>query len=165
MFGSVAGDGRPVMGLAYAQSLRVAEAQDLYGIGTAEHAAAWASAGERLTVAAATAVSDASRAAKSVTMFSRPGVMYVRVITPPSCSRCVVQAGRESRIPTMDFQRHPGCDCTQAPVYRDNQAATGMATDPAAYFTSLTEKDQDKVFGKAGARAIRDSRRHSAHHH
>lgn len=53
-----------------------------------------------------TQVADAGRAADGVAVASRPGVGYVRHLTPPSCGRCVVLAGRWYRY-NAGFARHP----------------------------------------------------------
>ena len=56
-------------------------------------------------------VSDAGRSAESVATAARPNVGYVRFLSPPSCARCAILAGRVYRY-SQGFQRHPGCDCT-----------------------------------------------------
>jgi hypothetical protein len=58
---------------------------------------------------------DAGRTAQQVAVAARPRVGWVRHLTPPSCSRCAVLAGRVYRF-SQGFQRHPGCDCTMIPV-------------------------------------------------
>lgn len=63
----------------------------------------------------ASLVTDAGRAAESVTIAARPRVQYVRHLNLPSCSRCAVLAGRVYRY-SEGFQRHPGCDCVMIPV-------------------------------------------------
>lgn len=55
-----------------------------------------------------TAVADSARQAGGVDLAARPQVGYVRMLNPPSCSRCVVLAGRFYRWNT-GFQRHPRC--------------------------------------------------------
>lgn len=90
---------------------------------------------------------------------ARPGprgvgvkVGYIRMLTPPSCSRCVVLAGRWYRW-NKGFERHPMCDCEHIPAV---EAIAGDVTvDPDAYFASLSRADQDIYFGKANAEAIR----------
>lgn len=79
---------------------------------------------------------------------------YVRMLTRPSCGRCVILAGKWFEW-NKGFARHPGCDCVHVPAAE----ATGVAdvrTNPRAYFDSLSAADQDKYFGKANAEAIRD---------
>lgn len=117
-------------------------------------AAALVDAGRWLEMAAATAVIDAARAAESAATTARPEVSgYVRMLNPPSCSRCVVLAGRFYRW-NDGFRRHPLCDCRHIP---SSEALAGdMTVDPDAYFHSLSPVEQDKVFTQAGAQAIRD---------
>ena len=78
---------------------------------------------------------------------------FVRMLTPPSCSRCIILAGATYRW-NAGFQRHPRCDCVHIPATED--VLGDGRTDPKVYFAGLTEAQQDKVFTIAGARAIRD---------
>jgi hypothetical protein len=99
-------------------------------------------------------VNDAARVATGLGITGRPGVGgYVRMLNPPSCSRCAVQAGKWFRH-NQGFDRHPRCDCIHVPANED--MAGDLRTDPDAYFRSLSEAEQDRVFTKAGAQAIRD---------
>ena len=101
-----------------------------------------------------TQLQDVARNASSVAIAARPAVTgYVRMINPGACSRCVVQAGKWFRW-NEGFQRHPQCGCRHVTA-REN-TASDMTTDPAAYFDSLSEAEQDRAFTKAGAQAIRD---------
>lgn len=55
----------------------------------------------------ATQVQDAGRVADGVAAMGRPRVQgYIRYLSPPSCSRCAVLAGRWYRV-SAGFQRHP----------------------------------------------------------
>ena len=111
---------------------------------------------EVLQMSAATQVADAGRTAAGLDTFARPRVGYVRMLNPPSCSRCSVLAGRFYRN-NEGFQRHPRCDCVHVPTTRTEAAESeGLVHDPYAYFESLSESAQDKTFGKAQAQAIRD---------
>lgn len=111
---------------------------------------------EVLQMSAATQVADAGRTAAGLDTFARPRVGYVRMLNPPSCSRCSVLAGRFYRN-NEGFQRHPRCDCVHVPTTRTEAAESeGLVHDPYAYFESLPEAAQDKTFGKAQAQAIRD---------
>jgi hypothetical protein len=102
---------------------------------------------------ASTQVSDAYRVAASVASTTRRVTRYTRAITPPSCSRCIILAGSDRSWKT-DFKRHPRCNCISVPVVGDPRE--DLITDPKAYFDSLSEAEQDRIFTKAGARAIRD---------
>lgn len=100
-----------------------------------------------------TAVSDAGRGAASVDVAARPKIGYVRMLSAPSCARCVVLAGKFYRWNT-GFLRHPRCDCRHIPSRES--VAGDSTTDPYEYFRSLSDEDQNKAFTKAGAQAIRD---------
>lgn len=104
-FTGIAGDGRSLLTL-----LQQAESRAL------------------LQIASATAVQDAGRAAVSAGITARPTLTgYVRVLTPPSCARCAVQAGKWFKW-NRGFQRHPRCDCIHQPASQ----ADGGTTDPVA---------------------------------
>lgn len=101
-----------------------------------------------------TQIQDAARGAAGVAVAARPTVQgYVRMLNPPSCSRCTVLAGKFYRWNT-GFLRHPRCDCRHVPASEDT--AGDLTTNPSKYFDSLSESEQDKAFTKAGAEAIRD---------
>lgn len=105
-----------------------------------------------------TQIADTARSAASVDIASRPDVGYTRMLNPPSCDRCVVLAGRFYRW-NAGFRRHPRCDCVHVmTTARSTQAATreGLVDDPRDYFDSLSAAEQDRLFGNAGATAIRD---------
>lgn len=99
-------------------------------------------------------VSDAARNAGSVRMASRNRPAgWVRMLNPPSCSRCAVLAGKWFKY-NQGFARHPGCDCRHIPASEDQ--AEDLTTDPYEYFKSLAQAEQDRIFTKAGAAAIND---------
>lgn len=159
-FASTDGYGRPVLGQAYASAGAVGGAAqgaiEAGGDPLVARALAWASVAESLAVATQTMVSDASRSAKSARMLARD-TGWVRVLTPPSCSRCAVLAGKWHRNATAGFQRHPRCDCTQIPVSdASDPEFAGAFFEARDYFDSLSTAEQDRVFTKAGAQAIRD---------
>jgi hypothetical protein len=114
---------------------------------------ALASGGRFLTLSLGTALSDTGRHAESLAMGVRPVTGYVRMLTPPSCSRCVLLAGARYGMREA-FQRHPGCDCRHIPASED--IAGDIMTTPGDYFDSLATAEQDKAFTKAGAEAIRN---------
>jgi hypothetical protein len=100
-----------------------------------------------------TQVADAGRVADGVALTARPQLTgYVRMLSPPSCDRCIVLAGRKYRW-NQGFQRHPRCDCRHIPVAED---ADDVRTDPKKLFESLSEAEQNRIFTVAGAQAIRD---------
>ena len=47
------------------------------------------------------------------------------------------------------------CDCIHVAV-GDKKGAEGLVADPYEYFNSLSQEEQDKLFGRSNARAIRD---------
>lgn len=101
-----------------------------------------------------TQIQDAGRAADGAAAVGRKSVTgYYRYLTPPSCSRCAVLAGRFYKVNT-GFQRHPRCDCTHVPGTK--AAGEEVQTDPRAYFESLSKEQQNRIFTNAGAEAIRD---------
>lgn len=114
--------------------------------------------GQYLDTLVRTLVADTARKAASVDVAVRPGVGYVRMLNPPSCDRCVVLAGRFYRW-NAGFRRHLGCDCVHChSTAGSTQAARdeGLVDDPYDYFRSLTDIEQDKIFGKGYSDAIRD---------
>lgn len=108
----------------------------------------------------ATQLQDVARSAFSLGMTARPAVEgYVRVLNPPSCSRCAALAGKFFRW-NDGFQRHPKCDCRHEPTtqgaWRDLIGSHDTTSNPDAYFRSLSVAEQDRIFTQAGAQAIRD---------
>lgn len=93
-------------------------------------------------------VSDAGRAAEQASVAVRPRVGYVRYLSPPSCSRCAVLAGRVYRY-SQSFQRHPGCDCTMIPT---TVANPDFVHDPV----DLMERGLVTGLSKADQKAITD---------
>lgn len=100
-----------------------------------------------------TQIADAGRAADQVAVTARPQVTgYVRMLVGRSCSRCVILAGRNYGW-NSGFRRHPACDCIHVPA-REN-TADDLRTNPRQFFESLSQAEQDRVFTKAAAEAIR----------
>lgn len=146
-FAGEASDGRP-LGTLLEQSVVAARMSGLDTAGSLEAGGRW------LEIAVQTQLSDAARGAESVALTATPAVTgYVRMLNPPSCSRCAILAGRWYRWNT-GFLRHPRCDCRHIPAAED--MAGDLTTDPYEYFRSLSERDQAQVFTTAGAQAIRD---------
>lgn len=160
-FVSTDSTGRPVMGQAYASAgavgAAVAGAVESGGSGRAALTESWQLMAVSLAQATQTIISDTARSVKSASMLAR-NVGWVRVLTPPSCPRCAVLAGKFHRNPTADFARHPGCDCTQMPYDANEKHPDfqGIFYDPKAYFDTLAESEQNKWLGKPGAQAVRD---------
>lgn len=107
-----------------------------------------------LEMIVATQVADAGRVADQVALTARPAATgYVRMLVGASCARCVVLAGRTYRW-NQGFRRHPQCNCVHIPSRES--ISSDLAVDPAAHFRALTRAEQDRIFTKAGAEAIRD---------
>lgn len=107
-----------------------------------------------MTGTSLTMLADTRRDVYQADIIQRPTISgYVRMLTPPSCRDCVILAGKHYRWNT-GFQRHPRCDCIHIPA---SEALAGdLTTDPYAYFRSLSEEEQARVFGEVEAQAIRD---------
>lgn len=145
----IASDGRRLDSLLYRPAVTTL---GLIGGGTAVEESLQAG-GYVLDMIVRTQVADAGRAADLVATTARPQATgYVRMLVGHSCARCVILAGRWYRY-DAGFKRHPKCDCIGVPG-RENTAGD-IRTDPDAYFASLSPDDQDRIFGKAGAEAIR----------
>lgn len=144
-----AGDGRTVDGLLYGS---VVHAKQEVARGMTPRQAL-ASSGQWLTQVVGTVLSDTGRASERLGVAVRPVTGYVRMLNPPSCSRCAILAGRWYRV-NAGFQRHPGCDCRHIPS--SESVAGDLTVDTGAYFESLSTAEQDRIFTKAGAEAIRD---------
>lgn len=148
-FVGVASDGRELGPLLYG-AVTSAKTGVAAGESTQD---ALARGGRWLDMAVWTQVADAARGATHVGIVARPQIGgYVRMLNPPSCSRCVVLAGKWYRF-NQGFRRHNRCDCVHIPV-SENRAGD-FRTDPKAYFESLSKTDQDRIFTNAGAESIR----------
>lgn len=122
-----------------------------------------------------TQLQDAGRTGESLATAVRPQVTgYVRMLQMPSCSRCIVLAGRVYRW-SDGFDRHPQCDCIHVPTSED--VAEDLTTNPNRAFDSLPSAaelgerypgltveqrrkrglySQEDIFTAAGAQALRD---------
>lgn len=146
----IASDGRELLSLLFQPAMAALTALQ-GGVGTRQAMATGLAALDMIT---RTQVADAGRAADSVALIARPELDgYVRVAVGRTCSRCIVLAGRWYRW-NAGFDRHPRCDCIHLPS-RQVKAA-GILQDPRRIFDSMSRDEQDKVFTRDGARAIRD---------
>jgi hypothetical protein len=80
-----------------------------------------------------TEVADSGREADLVSNTTHQVMGYVRVTVPPSCSRCVILAGRWYRW-SSGFLRHPRCDCIMVPA---PEGATPLQS-PRHLYESMT---------------------------
>jgi hypothetical protein len=154
-FAGYAGDGREVAALL-GQSVAVAGASYTNAAVQAEPTAVAAlqKAQRWLDMAVSTVLADTARGTEASSMTGRRGVGgYVRMLSPPSCSRCAVLAGKFYRWNT-GFLRHPRCDCRHIPA--SEGIAGDLTTNPNTYFDSLSASEQDQLFTTSGAQAIRD---------
>lgn len=138
-----------------------------------DSASALDAGGKALSGVLQTAMADAGRQGQMLAIHSRPKVGYVRMLTPPSCSRCAILAGTSSGRDA--FPRHPRCDCRAIPglegMEQDLTMNTGeyfetlpTSADLADMYPGMTVEErraaghvsQEDVFTVAGARAIRD---------
>jgi hypothetical protein len=101
-----------------------------------------------------TQVADAGRIADQVALTTRRDAGgFTRMAVGGTCSRCLILAGRWYRW-NADFNRHPKCDCIGVPS--SENVAGDLRTDPRKAFEAMSAAEQDQVFTKAGAQAIRD---------
>ena len=100
----------------------------------------------------ATQVQDASRVAAGVaTVNDRAARRWVRVTVPPSCSRCIILAGRIAYVSTA-FERHPHCDCVNMPA-----AEVIDPTSPRKLFDAMSDEELAKAgWAEADVKAVRD---------
>lgn len=145
----VASSGLPLDSTLYGAVVTAGQAFNA-GAGAAE---ALASGADALSTLVLSQLQDTARVGASVTMTADPKVTgWVRMLQEPSCSRCIILAGRVYKY-SDGFQRHPNCDCRHIPASED--AAGDLRTDPEAYFASLSRAEQDRIFGEDAAQAIR----------
>lgn len=148
-FAHVASDGRPLVTL-----LEQPAAQALYSLRQGQSLAYSLAAGQATAqLIGHTQTADAGRVADLVATAAHPAARgYVRMIVGKTCARCLVLAGRRYDW-KADFKRHPRCDCIAIPY---SEAVPGAApVDPAQAFKEMSAAEQERVFTKAGAEAIR----------
>lgn len=149
-FVATAPDGRPLWSLAdeYVIAAKVAVASG------ASPTEALQGAGSKLVSAVLTTLADTRRQVFHADIVQRPRLGgYSRMLNPPSCSRCILLAGKFFRW-NKGFLRHPRCDCIHIPA--SESVAGDFRVNPADYFNSMSKSEQDRVFTRDGAQAIRD---------
>lgn len=185
-FAGWAGDGRPVATLLEQSVVRAGRAYNAARADTPEAVLsrtplesaaedALAEAERWMEGIVETILADTARAAEEAAMAPREWVEgYVRMLQPPSCSRCAILAGR-FYLWNDGFERHPRCDCIHIPAQEADY--NDLRVNPDRYFASLptaaelnaqhpdlTVKmrregglySQEDIFTEAGAKAIRD---------
>lgn len=147
----IASDGRPLQTLLYEPIIRT---KVLIGQGQPVDQAL-AGGFRQMTMIVSTQILDAARQAQIVAMKAdRKVTGYYRTLSSNPCSRCAVLAGKWfATAAAASFLRHPRCNCGCTPA---TDRGRGPATTPGSYFRSLSTAQQDRVFTKAGAQAIRD---------
>ncbi|MDR7189773.1 hypothetical protein J2Y46_002599 [Microbacterium sp. BE35] len=105
-----------------------------------------------MSILASTLVSDAGRSADRTLATGKKFTRSVRVVSAGACSRCAILAGVQGY--RADFERHPRCRCTSMPIVGD-EIPEGFYGSPGDYFESLSAAEQERVFTKSGAEAIR----------
>lgn len=149
-FGGVTREGRAVApelysGVTYTKTLIGAG----MGVGQAFRAGT-----ALMSILAANTVRDAGRSADRVAGITQGQTRYVRVVQSGACSRCAILAGVQGY--RVDFERHPGCRCTSIGIPAGGSVPEGFFASSGEYFDSLTEAEQDRIFTKSGAWAIRN---------
>lgn len=167
-FAGVASDGRPLTSLL-AQPLIETYVNLDAGMPMAQAMqAGWGSMDQIL----ATQVQDAGRMAQSVAMTVTRVTYYIRHVEPGACSRCIVLSGLHYKT-NAGFRRHPKCRCLHIPgvsEYLDpadgSRGVLLQSDTPTPWkvadargglerFNAMSAADQDRIFGVAGAKAIR----------
>lgn len=112
-------------------------------------------AGEWLSFTAGGVLSDTKRSSEQLGMYTRHVGGYIRVLSPPSCSRCVVLAGKWFRK-NQGFSRHyPTCDCYHIPA--SEAVGSDLTINPDAYYHSLDDAGKLKLAGsQANFQALED---------
>lgn len=147
-FVGVDGSGRPLESLLHGA---VTTTKEAVGSGFGARQAMEAGA-NYLALMIKTALADVGRSADMTSSIGKGYTKYVRVVEPGACSRCIVLAGADQFKP---FKRHPACKCTCQPVPYDGVSIPTERT-PSGVFDAMSDADQDRAFGRAGAQAIRD---------
>jgi hypothetical protein len=107
----------------------------------------------------ASLVNDAGRSAMGVFTTSRARQYgNIRTLTPPSCSRCAVLAGRFYRW-SDGFQRHPRCDCTMTPGTRDSALPDPNGAFERGEITDLTKAQTQALQDGADISQVVNARR------
>lgn len=101
------------------------------------------------------AVMDAARGMSSAFAATRPAVSlgYRRLAQPGCCVRCSLLVGRFYRW-NAGFDRHTNCRCVH--VATTESSDEELLDNPYELFEALSPSEQDRIWTKAGAQALRD---------
>lgn len=151
-FAGSASDGRPLDTLLY---MPVVQSKQALAEGASLRKAL--ERGRNSLVAMAnTEVADAGRTADGAAIAAQPEFRwYVRVLTPPSCARCAVLAGRLYRW-SVAFERHPQCDCIHLPTLRTPEGVLDPWADAKTDPREAVLSGGVRGLSKADLQAIRD---------
>lgn len=100
-----------------------------------------------------TLFADMGRSSTAVASAGRGYTRYVRLVSAGACDRCAILAGSDRF--KKHFERHPACKCTSVPVQDFGDVPDGLHASPMDHFNSLSEAEQNRIYTKAGAEAIR----------
>lgn len=148
-FAGVDGSGRSSAGMLHGA---VTTTKERIGAGMGARAAFMAG-GAYLAAMSKTVVADLARSSAAVSSAGRGYARYVRVVNAGACDRCAILAGSDRF--SKPFERHPSCRCTSVPISDGGAVPDGLHASPAEHFNSLTTAEQDRIYTKAGAEAIR----------
>lgn len=148
-FTGVDGSGRSTAGLLHGA---VTTTKEQIGSGVAARTAFLAGSAY-LAAMTKTVVADLARSASAVSSAGHSYTRYVRVVNPGACARCAILAGSDRF--SKPFERHPSCRCTSVPVRDGDSIPDGLHASPEEHFWSLSPEEQDRIYTKAGAEAIR----------
>lgn len=135
----VDGSGRPLDGLLVG-AVTTTKEQIGAGVGGSR---AFEAGAAYLAAMLQTAVMDVARQADMAAGVARQYPLYVRVVQPGACSRCLILAGA---VGMSDFERHPACKCSVQPMTRE-------AFEEFNPFASQSEDDLRRSLGVDGYRA------------
>lgn len=149
-FAGVMDDGREIAPALFGA---VTNTKTLIGGGTAP-ARAFESGAHFIALIAQEALNGLGRAADRTLSAGKGYTAYIRVVNGSGCSRCAILAGIYSAEEA--FKRHTSCQCSTAPIPgKDSKVPSGFHDSPQSMFDSLSKSDQDRIFTKSGAEAIR----------
>ncbi|MER5862197.1 hypothetical protein [Kitasatospora sp. NPDC002040] len=146
-------DGRSLASLLYLPGITTARA---LAVGEAPELAALRGM-TQMAMLTGTTIADTARTATSVAMAAESScVMYVRVVSLPACSRCIVLAGRTYSYST-GFKRHPQCDCGMRPLSErqwNDPAELDQVKTARELYDSMSPAERHRRFGGAAVKAM-----------
>lgn len=141
--------GRDVGGLLHGA---VTTTKEQIGRGAAA-SSALLSGGSYLAAMTKTVIADMARSSGAVSSVNRGYVRMIRMVNAGACSRCAILAGSDRF--SKHFERHPACKCTTVPMRDGDAVPDDLHASPLEHFRSLSAAEQDRIYSKAGAEAIR----------